>query len=170
MTITVTFTESTVAAVVSDILAFGSIGATGTITQGGTTTTPGGTVTPGGTIAPGAGLTFPYPMPANISGGSAVTLGTGPDSIVINASNNPGSPIANQFVVIVEQGTTQTAVAGPLTCSAETGMNMAGDQVFTIFGTFPGITGVQLVAAGNGLNGLWVNQLSVGLIPWVQRR
>lgn len=126
--------------------------------NGGGTTPP---VTP-----PASGNVYPLAMPAGVAAGAPVTLGTGPNSIVIYASNNPGSGIVNQFVVVGNFGSTQTALAGPLTCSSNVGMSQAGSQVFTINGDFAGLTSVGIVAAGSGISGLWINELTVNLLPW----
>lgn len=138
---------------------------------GGTAPPPsGGTATPpagGSTPPPVDTNVYPLTMPDGITAGAPVALGSGPNSIQIYAANNPSGAVANSFVVIANRGATQTAIAGPLLVSSKSGASMSGAQLFTIKGDFAGLTGLQLVAAGAGLNGIWINQLSVDLIPWM---
>jgi hypothetical protein len=140
------------------------------VTTGGTTgpVNVGTTITTGGTTTPVNADTNTYPlaMPSGIAAGAPVTLGTGPNSIQLTLSNNPGTPGNCEFVVIMQQGTVQTAIAGPLTVTAGVGASMAGSQIFTINGDFTGMTGFEITAYGTGLNGMWVNSATVGLIPW----
>lgn len=137
-----------------------------TSANGGPTSPVTSPSTGGSTTPTTSGNVYPLAMPAGVAAGAPVTLGTGPNSIVIYASNNPGSGIVNQFVVVGNFGSTQTALAGPLTCSSNVGMSQAGSQVFTINGDFSGLTSVGIVAAGSGISGLWINELTVNLIPW----
>jgi len=120
----------------------------------------------GGGGGGGSTNTYPLSMPSGIASGAPVTLGTGSDSIVIYASNNPGSNINNQFVVVANFGATQIAIAGPLTCTGEGGQSLSGTQVFTLKGNFAGLTGIGIDASGTGINGLWIDQLTVNLVPW----
>lgn len=137
-----------------------------TSANGGPTSPVTSPSTGGSTTPTTSGNVYPLAMPAGVAAGAPVTLGTGPNSIVIYASNNPGSGIVNQFAVVGNFGSTQTALAGPLTCSSNVGMSQAGSQVFTINGDFAGLTSVGIVAAGSGISGLWVNELTVNLVPW----
>ncbi|HEY4173602.1 MAG TPA: hypothetical protein VGM42_11295 [Rhodopila sp.] len=157
--ITVTLTEDTWAAIQADAAAIanaGTVANIGTVTNTNTITNTGTT----------SGNVYPLTMPAGIAAAAPVTLGTGPNSIVIAAANNPGSSLQNQFVVILYQGTTETGIAGPLTVTSDVGASVAGSQVFTLNGTFEGVTAIELVANGNGLSGIWIESLSVDLIPW----
>lgn len=142
-----------------------SVTGSGTGTGGGTT---GGGTTGGGTTPVVTGSTNAYPlaMPTGIAAGAPVTLGKGPNSIQLTLSNNPGTAGSCEFVLIMNQGTEQTALAGPLTVTSDVGETMTGSQVFTINGDFTGMTGFEINATGPGLNGLWINAATVGLIPW----
>ncbi len=140
-------------------------GVTNSAPTGSSTATPGSTTSSTPAI-PSSGVAYPMPMPADLAVAAPVTLGTGPNTIVIVASNNPGSSLQNQFVVILEQGSVQTAIAGPLTVSSDVGASQAGSQVFTLKGTFADITGIVIVGVGNGLNGLWLAQVTLDFIPW----
>lgn len=171
MTITVTISDTSWAAIQADAAAIAgsaapSSGGSGTSTTGGTST--GGTTTSGGgtTTPPVSTQAYPLTMPAGISGGAAVTLGTGPDTIQMATAMTPGITTGAQFLVILNQGSTQTAIAGPLTVSSDAGESLTGDQVFTLKGDFAGATGIEIVATGNGINGLWINQFLVNDIPW----
>jgi hypothetical protein len=182
--ITVTFTEDSWAAIMNDAAA---LVASGAVTSSTSTSTAGSTSGSGGAIAGGTGIAgttgstgsttgttttsttasqaYPFAMPSGITGGAPVTLGTGPDTIQMSVANNPGG-VVNQFIVIINQGTTQTAIAGPLTISSDVGEVMTGSQVFTLKGDFTGLTGVEIIGSGNGLNGMWINSFLVNDIPW----
>jgi len=154
MPIKISIDAPTAAEIAALVAAANGLAGTATTGTGGT----GGT-TPSGNV-------YPLKMPSGITSGAPVTLGSGPNSIVIYASNNPGSGMNNQFVVVADFGTTQTAIAGPLTCTGEGGMSLSGCQIFTINGDFTGLTGIGIDATGTGVSGLWIDQLTVDLIPW----
>lgn len=171
MTITITINESTwaeVKAVAAAIASSSYAVSGGSTTNGGTTTTSAkssGTTSTASTPVT-SGQAYPLTMPSGVSNGAGVTLGTGPDTIQMSTAMTPGDTTDAQFLVILNQGTVQTAIAGPLTVSSRAGVSLTGDQVFTIKGDFAGATGLELVATGNGVNGLWINQFLLNDIPW----
>ena len=134
--------------------------ASGTQTSSGTSPAP---------AAPTGGTANAYPlqMPSGITNGEPVTLGAGPNAIVIYVANTPGQATPAQFAVLGTIAGKQTALAGPLTVTSYQGEAQSGSQVFTIRGDFSGLTEMALVSAGtNGIVHSWVNQLTVDLIPW----
>jgi hypothetical protein len=137
---------------------------------GATSSTAGSGTAAGPTAAQGGaadGNVYPLKMPPGITGGAPVNLGVGPNSLTIAVANNPGSGVSNEFVVLLNRGSApQVSIAGPFNVTSDVGESLQGSQVFTINGDFTGATGFQLVPIGNGMNGLWVEELSLDYVLW----
>jgi hypothetical protein len=137
-----------------------------------TTTVPSGTTTPVTTTPvtttpvttnPGTILA----MPAGITNGAPVTIGTGPNSIQLNMGNNlPGNLPPNTpdcvFAVLVDG----VAVAGPLTVSG-VGSGGTTGQVFTINGNWgAGPHTISIDGVGTGIYGLFVNSVDYDFVAY----
>ncbi|MDE2472919.1 MAG: hypothetical protein KGL35_30460, partial [Bradyrhizobium sp.] len=110
--------------------------------SGGTSTAPtsGGTGAAPAAPAGGTGNTYPLAMPAGVTNGAPVTLGSGPNSIVIYIANTPGQATPSQIAVLGTIAGKQIALAGPLTVTSYQGEALNLSQVFTIRGDFAGLT------------------------------
>lgn len=134
----------------------------------------------GGSGAAGSGTGAPVsstPAPAqsgpltmdNVTDGSDVTLGSGPDTLVMVLANNPTTPGNCQLDVIFDMADGSVLpVAGPLTVSS--GKGQGGGQVFTLRSTWgklgKDIKDVRLVPYGShGMSALWLNQVTYNMVP-----
>ena len=101
-------------------------------------------------------------MPTGITGGAPVTIGTGPNTLVLNVSNDNTPPDCTFSVVI-----NNVAITGPLDISAYVATQSAG-QTFTInmtLGLAPYV--VQLVAGPSGMQGAIINLVTLNGVPFV---
>src|SRR5215472_10491123 len=92
--------------------------------------------------------------------GDPVTLGTGPDTLVLTLAGNPDPAKYNSVAVILDG----VAVAGPLTISTPGRVT----QIFTIKGSWGPLPHVVQIVSGNlpglGLKNLWVENVSYNFI------
>ena len=92
--------------------------------------------------------------------GDPVTLGTGPDTLVLTLMGNPDPAKYNSVAVILDG----VAVAGPLTISTPDRVT----QIFTIKGSWGPLPHVVQIVSGNlpglGLKNLWVENVSYNFI------
>jgi hypothetical protein len=177
--ITVNTPSATEIAVTQNVLAGVITGLNGQVPAASTTTTSAGTGTTRTTTGTGTGTQggtgtttasgnlYPLAMPSGITGGAPFTIGAGNDTITLLVSNDPGRTGNNEFNLIGNFGTTETAIAAGLVTTAEGGLSAGANQTMTIRGDFSGLTGLQMTSAGAGLSGLWVNQVAVNLVPWL---
>ncbi len=141
-----------------------TINATGNVTVNGTVANTG-TTTGGGTVTPPTNPILQ--MPAGIAIAAPVTLGTGPDQIVLGGACNPGAGFAsNGFSLVGVFGTAQAALTGALECTSQTGIG-AGEQVFTINADLAGMTGLIVQTVAGQMNLMFTNSLQVNGIGWL---
>jgi hypothetical protein len=108
---------------------------------------------------------YPIPMPPGIAAGAPVTLGAGPDALVLLLANNPNTPLACSVGVLLNG----EPLAGPLAVSSWAGAS--GGQVFTILGNWGTATPVvELVGEGSGDAALWINAVTYNLAPLVTQQ
>lgn len=132
-------------------------GSTGTAT-GGTTATGGGTTTPPPTDANA------YPF-AQAPTGLITEVGTGPNRLEVDLTANPGTPCNVNSVAILANG---KAIAVPIITRSCVGMTVAGADQIIVHGVFPAGTTVAINGiAPNGINGLWVMNVSLDYVQMV---
>ena len=141
-----------------------TLNVTGNVTVNGTVANTG-TTTGGGTVTPPTNPVLQ--MPAGIAIGAPVTLGTGPDQIVLAGSCNPADNFANnEFSLVAVFGTAQVALTGPLICTSQVG-EAAGSQVFTVSADLAGMTELIVQPIPGPYTLQWTNGLTFDGVGWV---
>ncbi len=144
------------------------IGLAGSITAVGTVVSTGSVVSTGTTTIGTSTNIYPLAMPPGIAAGAPVTLGEGPDTLILQLSSDPASTLANGMlddIVIMIDG---NVIAAPLLITATGAGNAALAQTFTIrgaWGPMPHVVTFASADANFGVRDLWVCGASYNYTP-----
>jgi hypothetical protein len=123
--------------------------------------TPAATPTPVATPTPSVPAAILTMTPVTTAG-APVTIGSGPDSLVLLLAN---FNTASNVVAVSING---VVVAAPLTVTSGAGMSASTSQVFTINGSWgAALPTVQIIAVAGGENGVWINGVTYNFVPLV---
>jgi hypothetical protein len=110
----------------------------------------------------------PFTQPAGYTGG-LWEVGTGPDRLELDVSNNPSTGCCNDIAIrVTPDGGTPTIVAAPIHVHSLAGAGVAGNDSYVFHGVFGTAPKVEFFpVAPGGMGGLWVNNVSINYNPLV---
>src|ERR1035437_9768955 len=104
---------------------------------------------------------YPLTMTPVIDPGASVTIGQGPDQIVLLLSQSPTDTAKSEIAIILDG----VVIAAPLFVTSN-----GGNQIFTINGSWGGTSAshtIEIVGAGIGVQNLGVGAVSYDFVPYV---